>query len=213
MPLSIRDLEGVESELFKEFASLTSRIKLLNEEFLKLEELVNNTPDKLEVLEGARNFLQVISEETRNRVTSGLESVVTMCIQAVFGYDYSFRISPDTKRNATVIDFLIVDNSGDEEILLPPETNFGGGMIDTISIGLRFGLLKVLAIPPKTPMILDEPAKMVSEDRIQSIASLINELARTFDKQVIMVTHRDGLMELADNSIVVRKEKGTSIIE
>lgn len=211
--MNLRDIKNARDTLFKRVAALEEKEVMTNQRIQELQQGITNSLNNQELLEGTRNFLQVVSEETRNRVTKGLEEVVTMCIQAVFGYEYSFRILPDTKRNATVVDFFVVDSTGDEEVVLPPETNFGGGMIDTISIGLRFGLLKVMNNPPEVPMILDEPAKMVSADRIEAIAKLVNELADIFGKQVIMVTHQERLMELADNSLYVRKENGISIIQ
>lgn len=211
--MNVQELKNLSTVYRDKFVSLETQKKELEKASARLQEVIDNTPKHMDLLTGTRNFLQTVSEETRKKITGGLNEIVTMCIQSVFGNDYSFRIIPDTKRNSTVIDFYVVDNSGNEEVVLPPESNFGGGMIDTISIGLRFGLLKILSNPPKTPMILDEPAKMVSADRVESIAALVKDLTVLFDKQVIMVTHQESLMDLANKSLWFTKEKGITRLE
>lgn len=210
--MNITDIKRATYALRDQKVMLETRMSENERHSKEIERLLERVPNHLDLLVGTRNLLQTVSEETRRRITKGLEDVVTMCIHSVFGTDYSFRIVPKTKSNSTVIEFYIVDNSGLDEVVLPPESNFGGGMIDTISIGLRFGLMKVIPNPPSTPMILDEPAKMVSADRIESIANLVKELTRIFDKQVIMVTHQEVLMDLADRSLWFTKESGQTKI-
>lgn len=162
------------------------------------------------LLEKVRVFMQTLAEETRDEIMSGLEQVVTTCLQIVFGPHLRFEIEVETKRNATGIEFYIVDESGEKPVRLKPEGNFAGGELDTISIGLRFGLLKVLKPSPEGPVFLDEPAKMVSGDKIFSIANLLKELAKMFDKQIIMVSHHEALIDVVDNSIYFKKENGVT---
>lgn len=208
--MDVHTIERLRKSYHERAITLSERKRMIDVEVGSAKDLIEKIPSHQDLLEGARNFLQVVSEETRNKITKGLEDVVTMCIQSVFGDMYSFRITATTRANVANLDFWVVDNSGDVEVVLPPETNFGGGMIDTISIGLRFGLLKVMNNPPTTPLILDEPAKMVSADRVEAIASLIKELTNIFDKQVIMITHRQTLMELSDKSFYISKGEGVS---
>jgi DNA repair exonuclease SbcCD ATPase subunit len=179
-----------------------------------LQTLVSNLqsyPTTIHLYEEVRTFLQTLAEATRNEIMSGLQEIVTRCLQSVFGPHLSFEIEVETKRNNTGIEFYVVNTAGEHTIRLRPEDNMGGGVIDTISIGLRFGLLKVLTPSPKGPIFLDEPAKMVSGDRIESIANLLKELADLFDKQIIMVTHHQSIMEIVDSSIHVRNENGRTL--
>ncbi len=175
----------------------------------KKEAIINHTA----LLEKVRVFLQELAEATRDEITKGLQDVVTLCLQSVFGPDIRFEIEVGTLRNHTSIEFYVVSEEGEHSVKLKPEDSMGGGVIDTISIGLRFGLLKILNPTPIGPVILDEPAKMVSSDRIESIGLLIKDLSVIFGKQVIMVTHHASLADIADHSVWIQKERGVSSVK
>ena len=187
------------------------RLKFLEEGIHNLITVLKTYPTQLQLLEEVRVFMQTVAEATRDEIMSGLQEIVTRCLQSVFGPHMRFEIQVETKRNNVGVEFFVLDTSGEHAVRLKPEENMGGGVIDTISIGLRFGLLKVLTPAPEGPIFLDEPAKMVSADRIDSIANLLKELADLFGKQVIMVTHHESLLEIVDNAIYVRKEEGKTI--
>lgn len=187
------------------------RVVFLEEQISKLIETLKGYPSSMKLLEEVRVFMQTLAEATRDEIMSGLQEIVTRCLQSVFGPYMSFEIEVETKRNNTGIEFFVVNTSGEHAVRLRPEENMGGGVIDTISIGLRFGLLKILTPTPKGPIFLDEPAKMVSSDKIDSIAHLLKELAELFDKQIIMVTHHESMLEIVDNAIYVRNENGRTI--
>lgn len=180
---------------------------------------LNGIPSSLDLLEEVRIFLQTLAEATRKEITAGLEEIVTRCLQSVFGPSMSFEIEAETKRNNVGLEFYVVDKNvvdpiTREPLRLIPEDNLGGGVIDTISIGLRFGLFKVINPAPEVPFIfLDEPAKMVSGDRIDNIGNLIKELSDIFGKQIIMVTHHQPIMDILDNAIYVRNINGKTVIE
>lgn len=191
--------------------SKKQQLAIIEEMYEQEQEDLKQFPAQLKLLEDVRVFMQTLAEATRNEITAGLQEIVTRCLQSVFGEHLTFEIEVETKRNNTGVEFYVVNTSGEHTVRLKPEENMGGGVIDTISIGLRFGLLKILTPTPKGPIFLDEPAKMVSSDRIDSIANLLKELSDLFDKQVIMVTHHDSLLEIMDNSTHVRIENGRSI--
>lgn len=183
---------------------LEADIKDNEEEFDKLTR-------EIALYEEVRVFLQEMAEATRKQVAAGLENIVTLCLQSVFGPEMSFEIDIDTSRNNTVIEFYVVNTEGETAVRQTLEDSYGGGVVDTAAIGLRYGMLKVLNPEPIGPIILDEPAKMVSGDRIRSIGSLIRELNRLFKKQSIMVTHHEPLMDMVDNAIYFEKVDGVTI--
>lgn len=195
----------------EEYRNKERRLVFLDERIRNLLAELQTYPAQLQLLDGVRVFMQTLAEATRDEITSGLQQIVTRCLQSVFGPHLSFEIEVETKRNNTGIEFYVVNTAGEHTIRLRPEENMGGGVIDTISIGLRFGLLKILTPAPEGPIFLDEPAKMVSADRIDSIANLLKELSELFDKQVIMVTHHSSIVEVVDHAIYVRNENGRTI--
>lgn len=143
------------------------------------------------LLERVRVFVQGIAEATRGEIVSGLEQIVTTCMQIMFGDTYRFEIDVETKNNNTTVEFYVVKDEGEQVVRLKPVGNMAGGMIDTISIGLSFGILKVVPNPPEGPILFDEPAKMVSDDRAASIIHLLVEMGTLFERQIILVTHHE----------------------
>lgn len=187
-----------------ELDEVEAEIKEIDREIASIEK-------NQELYEGVQVLLQDLAEVTREEVASDLEGVVTLCLQAIFGEELSFEIDIDTSRNNTVIEFYVVDTSGTEPVRLPPEDSMGGGLVDTCAIGLRFGLLQILDPKPLGPIILDEPAKMVSGGKIEAIASLLEELTAIFKKQSIFVTHHPSIMDVVENSIHFEKVNGYTI--
>lgn len=164
------------------------------------------------MLEEVRVFLQLLAEVARKEMMDGLQTAATLGLQFVFGPDLSFEIEVDTKRNNTAIEFYVVDKSGPEIVRLRPEDSMGGGVLDPVSLGMRYGLLKVRKPKPIGPMILDEPAKMVSSDLVPNIGMLIKSLTKIFEKQTILITHHEALMD-ADRTIFFRKVSGVTVCE
>lgn len=159
-------------------------------------------------LEQVRAFIQTFAQATRHEIVSGLELVVTTCLQIAFGETYQFEIEVGTRANKTVVDFYVVKQTDEGEVRLPPVDNMGGGIIDAVALGLSFGLLKVIENPPEGPILYDEPAKMVSGDRVLPIASILHELHRLFDRQIILVTHHEAIAEMCDKSYRALKNDG-----
>jgi DNA repair exonuclease SbcCD ATPase subunit len=164
-----------------------------------------------QLLEEVRIFMQTLAKVARAEMMEGLQTAGTMGLQFVFGPDLTFEIEIDTKRNNTAIEFYVVDTSGEEVVRKKPEDNMGGGVVDSLAIGMRYGMLKVRKPSPIGPMILDEPAKMVSSDLVPNISELIKTLTKIFKKQTIFVTHHEQLMDV-EHTIHFQKKKGITII-
>jgi len=64
----------------------------------------------------------------------------------------------------------------------------------------------------KGPIILDEPAKHVSDDYITQVAEFLKQVTYMFNRQVIMVTHNRHLSEMADKWYRVELVDGISIV-
>lgn len=176
-------------------------IRVIHEEERELARLERELMTKLEaresfkahtaLLERVRVFVQGIAEATRGEIVSGLEQIVTTCLQIMFGETYRFEIEVETKNNNTAVEFYVVQDDGEQVVRLKPVGNMAGGIIDTISIGLSFAVLKVVPNPPDGPILFDEPAKMVSDDRAAGIIRLLVEMSDLFERQVILVTHHE----------------------
>lgn len=202
------NLLKVTDRVIREFEDSLIKIEMLEKDIEKNQDTFDKLTEEIALFEEVRVFLQQLAQAARKQVAAGLESIVTLCLQSVFGPTMSFEIEIDTNNNNTVIDFFVVNTDGEHTVRFPPEESMGGGVVDTCAIGLRYGILKVLDPEPIGAVILDEPAKMVSGDKVTSIGELIRELNRIFGKQCIVVTHHEPLMDIVDKAIFFEKIDG-----
>ena len=209
----IQNILAITDQAIASYNGSLAEIEKLEIELQENEKELKKLEELLELYEDVRIVLQELAETTRAQVCSDLEHVVTLCLQAVFDDRYSFEIEIDTSRNNTVIEFYVVKTSRGVVTKRPPEDSMGGGTVDTCAIGLRFGLLQILNPKPLGPIILDEPAKMVSVARINAIASLLQELTGMFKKQTILVTHHKSIIDIVDHLIFYEEVDGYTRVE
>ena len=60
------------------------------------------------------------------------------------------------------------------------------------------------------PLLLDEPAKHVSEENISAVGSFLEQTSEVFERQVIMVTHSAHLAARAAKTIRIELFEGAS---
>lgn len=206
--MEVKSLMAVTDKVIRDYESSLLELKRLEQDIENTKATYDQVNKDITLFEETRVFLQELAEVARSTVASGLEHIVTLCLQAIFGPTMSFEVEINTSRNSTVVNFYVLNTDGEETVRFAPEDSMGGGVVDTVAIGLRFGILKILNPQPIGPIILDEPAKMVSADLIDSIAALLKELTQMFDKQNIIVTHHASLMDVVDNAIYFEKVNG-----
>jgi len=149
-------------------------------------------------------LLQQASELSRDSVKSHIEQICTAALRYVFDKDLEFVISIQEQKNTNTADFFIQYDNGVEKIRVKPEDFAGGGVIDVLSIALRFCYNELLDDPTiQGSIVLDEPAKMLSEIASPKAGMLIQELTDTFNRQVIMVTHNPVYAISADKTFQV----------
>lgn len=191
---------GQEEQLLKE----QSRIKDLLTEFAREREL----------LDQVRILLQTTSVHAREQARQTIESMVTRALQYAFGADLEFKIRIEEARGRPEAEFYVASTYGGEDVVENrPQDARGGGVVDVISLALRLVLLESTRPASAGPLILDEPAKHVSEDFILNVAQFLKEVSQVFQRQVIMVTHNQQLAGIADKAFQVDLDNGRSIVK
>jgi DNA repair exonuclease SbcCD ATPase subunit len=190
--------KGMKEQLEAQKDSLIQEIK-------KLEK-------SIEATEKVRILIQKVSEYAREQSRRQIETLVTGCLQYIFESDLEFRIEINEARGRPEADFLVISKINDEEIKTRPQEARGGGVVDIISLALRFAMLQCSNIDTVGPVILDEPAKHVSDEYIARVGDFLKQTAKLFDRQIIMVTHNRYLSEIADVKYKVEMRDGVSRI-
>jgi DNA repair exonuclease SbcCD ATPase subunit len=137
----------------------------------------------------ARELIQEAARITEKTAHRQIESVVTTCLQSVFGDEYSFRINFEKKRGRTEAHLKLVKDSED----MDPLSATGGGAVDVLSFALRVTCL-ILALPRRRRfMVLDEPFKHLSVEYRERVGELLQTLAKDLGIQFLIVTHMPEL--------------------
>ncbi|AUS96301.1 ATPase [Clostridium thermosuccinogenes] len=202
----IRKYDSLKMHYFNE----KGRRDLLIDQKAKLEEALQKVLNNLDVLEQVRILLQKVSEYAREQSRRQIESLVTNCLQFIFDMNIEFKIEIEEVRGRPEAEFYVISNINGEEIKTKPQDARGGGVIDIISLAIRVAMLHCSSLEISGPLILDEPAKHVSEDYIIQVAEFLKQVSSMFDMQVIMVTHNRHLSEIANKGYRVGMIDGIS---
>ncbi|WP_077367566.1 ATPase [Anaerosalibacter sp. Marseille-P3206] len=167
----------------------------------------------IELLEKVNILLQRTSEYGREQAKKQIEIIVTNCLQYVFDSNVEFKIEIEELYGKPNAEFYVITKVEDEVIKTKPELSRGGGVVDIISLALRTSFLQIHKPLIEGPLILDEPAKHVSEEYIFNVADFLKRISEMFDRQVIMVTHNNHLSSISTNAYRVHLEGTQSVVE
>lgn len=185
--------------------------KLRRRQYLleKQESIEKSIKDlNLDIFQEVNVFLQKLSEERREAACNLFTDLGTEALKYSLGHQYEMVIEMKPIRNKP--NALIWIKDTETGILTDPMDENGGGLVDIISMALRWVMLINLDQNNDGPIIMDEPFKMVSKEFVPLVTNFIKKLSEEFDRQVIMVTHNEHLAESCDNIIYVQKVNGIS---
>lgn len=139
----------------------------------------------------AQQLIQVTAEAVQQQAHGQVAAIVTRCLRAVFGEGaYEFKIEFRQARGKTEAWLLLVRNG----IEVDAVDAAGGGVVDVVSFALRLACL-MLSVPRRRRLlILDEPFRHLSANYIPAARQLLERLSEEFAVQIILVTHRRGLV-------------------
>ncbi len=140
-------------------------------------------------MEDGRAVIQTVAKHVQETAHAQIAAIVTKAIQSVFGTDYEFRIEFEKKRGRTeaVLQFLKEGNVEN------PLLGTAGGLLDVASFALQLVCLVLRRPTLRRLLVLDEPFKHLHRDRAEAVRSLLEELSKELNIQIIMVTHSEAL--------------------
>ena len=193
----------------KEYIARKTECDILLKNKERIETKTLNSKQELEVIKQTRVLLQKTGDAARERAKKLLENTTTIALQYIFGDNFSAEIDIRTVSGKASADiYIVTDIGGGDTIRVKPEDSCGGGIVDVVSIALRVAIMKLNNI--NGPIILDEPGKHVSADFSMKLAEFLKYVSKTFDKQVIMVTHNNDLKMIADCSYIADIKDGNT---
>lgn len=178
---------------------------MFTSKYNELEESINVIRDNIDDYSKSIELLDLASSEAKVSVIEFLESIVSDALNFVFNMPYSFRILIKEEGRPSC-DFFLVETVDGVESLQSPEESCGGGILDVIATVLKVSYACLYKNPGiKGPIILDEPSKMLSEEASAKYAEFLKKLCQKYNKQVLMITHNNTILNIADKQITIRK--------
>lgn len=159
---------------------------------------LHNVDIEIDLLEQVTILFQKTSIFAREQAKVQIESLVTKCLQYVFNTDIKFVIEIEEMRNKANAEFYIISEADDIIIKTKPELSRGGGIVDIVSLALRIAFLQIHKPPIDGPLLLDEPAKHVSDEYIYNVGDFLQQTSEMFNRQILMVTHNQHLAALGN---------------
>lgn len=159
-----------------------------------------------------RDFLRQVLEGTQQSIEKTFSEFTTAGIASVFGDDKAFRFQfvPTAQGVAVKVHVLKPSPYADGEMIeISPKDSEGGGMLDIISVGLRAGMLELYMPRQDGPLLLDEVDKFLADDEmVQAMGEFLQQYSHASGRQIIIITHKAGLISYADKSFDFRPGPG-----
>ncbi|WP_422661651.1 ATP-binding protein (plasmid) [Paenibacillus sp. EC2-1] len=205
----LREMEDQYSQRFGEYKILERQ---RDDEQAKLIKLMKEK----EQLEMVTSLLVKTADAAREAGRKRMEKVVTKALQSVFGHDFTFEIELDEHGGKPVANFYVttVDPTTGVMVRNEPQSSRGGGINDIIAFALQVAVLVVYNEPKiQGPVILDEPGKHVSEEYVIKFGEFLDFISKTFNRQILMITHQPHLAATADRTLVSQLISGKTSIK
>lgn len=188
----------------RDLSTFISKQEGKREQLLELksihEEELSKIVNEADLLDQVMILFQKTSEYARSQAKNQIENLVTKCLQYIFESNIEFRIEIDELRNKANAEFYVINESPDFFLKTKPEQSRGGGVVDIVSLALRISFMQTHKPSIEGPLILDEPAKHVSEEYIYNVGDFLRQSSSMFNRQIVMVTHNSHLAALSDDA-------------
>ncbi|NLJ78204.1 MAG: ATPase [Tissierellia bacterium] len=210
---TFQDLEEALFQISSYVAKEEGKREKLIEQIDDNKEQLKAIHEEIDLMEKVGLLLQETAEFARDQAKDQIETLVTNCIQYIFENNAEFKIEIEELYGKPSAEFYVITQVDDTVIKTKPEQSRGGGVIDIISLALRIAFLHAYEPKIEGPLILDEPAKHVSEDYIFNVADFLKRTSEMFRRQIIMVTHNDHLASIATRAYRVSLKGSISHLE
>lgn len=192
--------------------SLRGEKKAYTEIIKEKESKIKSLHDQQVLVCSVADFLRVTSDTVRQNSINKIEDLVSNAINKIFEFNppLKFKMEIVMKSGSSSINFIIEDpkNGFSSSIL----DSYGGGVGDVVGVVLRLVILEFQVPKNTAPVVFDEVGKFISSDHQRRFSEFLKDWANTFNRQIIMVTHRPEVIEYADKVFRIYKEGDTSII-
>jgi len=197
-------------EVYKKFYySKQSKLDSLMLKKSEVEELLSNIKKCKEDLNKAKDVMNAVGILAQQEVKTVIEDLVTNAMQSVFGPEYEFKIEDEIKHGKPESYLYIVKNGKRRSL----KDESGGTVAVLVAFVLRVVLWAISSNKTRNTLILDEPLKDASADKMEFFGEMIKKLSNMLGIQFIIITHEDEITKSSDTVFVVKQTNEISYVE
>lgn len=210
--LSLSKYELALSSWRSQYEQGRGQLALLEKQKAEKDETLGRVQRDVETWRQVQVLLTKVSDYARRQLVERIEETVTAALQTVLTDDsLRFEVEVRELSGKPSAEWRVVSRYGNTEVSNNPEDARGGGIVDIVSLALRLALLELSRPRPEGPVILDEPAKMVSAEYAENLAFFLKTYAQKTGRQFIVVTHNETLARSGDKAYrVTKNDQGVS---
>ena len=152
---------------------------------------------KVKAATEAQGILQETAAAVQQTVHSRIASVVTRCLQAVWGEEdaYQFKIDFKKARGRTEAAICLVRDGNEVD----PLDGAGGGCCDVVAFAAQIASIMLTRPKLRRLFVGDESFRHVSADRRPAVRAMLQQMVKELGFQIILVTHS---REIATGNVV-----------
>jgi DNA repair exonuclease SbcCD ATPase subunit len=185
------------------------KLDLLQDELSNLKCQIATSILEVSYLNSARDIMISVGIISQQKIKEVIEELVTQALQVIFGDDYSFELTDQVLRNKSEISMSIVEHGHKRSLREAPVGTF----VDVVSLMLRIIAWSIQSDRTRNTLILDEPLKSVSKDRLPFLQQTLSKLSEMLGLQIIFVTHEKELARGCDRVFNVSKVNEISHVD
>ena len=197
--MGVENIQARYDRLVWDKVNQTKNIQQQNKKIKRLKKEIQLYSESQDIL---NNSIEIIHRKFKLDV----ENTITKAIKQVFERDISIELAHDKKRSNLETRIIIKENGENHE----PKDDLCGSIIDIISLCFRIIHWKMTST--RNVFILDEPFKWTG--KLAGVTGIIlKELSKKLNFQVILNTHDNALMDIADRTFKVKNINGISQVK
>lgn len=155
--------------------------------------------------EEAAVVIAMLEKTQQAQLKEKLEKIVSYALSVIFERKYTFLIDFEQRGQQSDALLKVMDEHGNAQEL---KDAHGGGLQVVVAFILR-AIVMMSTQPPLTPILIDdEPMVQVSAEYRGKLIEFLRTLAEKAKVQLLMVTHSDDFLELADKCYRFRLVSG-----
>jgi ABC-type sugar transport system ATPase subunit len=189
---------------YDKIVAARTKLAMATESVKSAEDSLGKSAQLKQDLLAMQAIVQSTAMDVQQQLKYNIESIVNLMMDALFPQMYEFKLVFEVKRNKTECRLVLVEDGNE----IDPLDSTGGGLADCLATALRIALL-IISNKSKV-LILDEIGKFVSADKREDFFEIIKKISKDLDIQIIMVTHDQQAINIADKVIKIVKDNGVS---